>query len=124
MGIYKNLQKVHAAVVVDQVKGAGTLGEQIGVLAVNAIISGMDSDDWKKYMSLFADNAEQLNRLTVKAGSDDSWLRQARAYIVSNAVCAAGTTTFTGNRVTIDVDGDVSDAPDGTVVKPFNIGEV
>jgi hypothetical protein len=77
----------------------------------------MGSDEWKKYMSLFADNTEQLNLLTVKTAGEDGWVMQNRAYIVSNAVCAAGTTTFTGNRVRTDFGSEASEVPDGTVIK-------
>lgn len=122
MTIMKNLEKVHAAVVVDKAKAEGQLGESIGILAVEAIMKGIKSDEWKTYMSLFADNAEQLDRLTVETPGEGTYLRQARAYIVSNAVCAAGTNTFTGARVDERIDDGVnSEDPDGTVSKPPGI---
>ncbi|MDQ3649484.1 MAG: hypothetical protein M3458_04240 [Acidobacteriota bacterium] len=127
MSIMKNLDKVHAAVVVDKMKG-GNLGEQIGVLAVKAITGGIRSAEWKTYMSLFADNAEQLKRLTAEtpgSAGEEGWLPQTRAYIVSNAVCAAATNTFTSARVNSDVDGDLNETPDDTInLRPIVIPNV
>jgi len=127
MSILNNLDKVHAAVVVDKMKGVpkGALGEKIGVLAVDAITNGIKSAEWKSYMSLFADNAEQLNLLTVETPGEDGWLPQARAYIVSNAVCAAGTNTYTGARVDGRIGNGLDETPDGTVaLRPFPIPDV
>jgi hypothetical protein len=127
MSILNNLEKVHAAVVVDNFKGKpkGALGEKLGVLAVKAITGGIKSAEWKSYMSLFADNAAQLNLLTVPTDGEDSWLPQSRAYIVSNAVCAAGTNTQTGNRVDTRMGTGLDETPDGTIdLRPFPIPEV
>jgi hypothetical protein len=122
MSILKNLQKVNAAVVLDNINGnPPTLGKQIGNAAVAAITGGINSAEWKSYMSLFADNAEQLERLTVPKPTDADYLPQLRAYIVSNAVCDATTTTATANRVDNRIDVGMAEAPDGTVNKPFPI---
>jgi hypothetical protein len=118
MSIFKNLEKVHAAVVVDKVTGQGNLGKAIGVLAVKAITKGLGSAEWKTYMAIFADNAAQLNLLTVEDTVNDlDYAPEARAYIVSNAVCAAATNTFTGNRVSPDFGGDLSETPDDEPAK-------
>jgi hypothetical protein len=122
MSILKNLQKVNAAVVLDNVNGnPPTLGKQIGNAAVAAITGGIASPAWKDYMSIFADNAEQLERLTVQKQGEADYLPQLRAYIVSNAVCDATTTTATANRVSNTIDVGLGEAADGTVVKPFPI---
>ena len=93
--ILKNLQNIHAAVVIDTING-GVLGARIGALAIKAITSGMTdangmpTADWKTYMSLFADNVTQLNRLTTTATDGGrSYLPQFRAYIAGNGVCGA-----------------------------------
>jgi hypothetical protein len=112
--IMDNLRKVHAAVAIDNALGSGKLGEDIGRLAVAAITGGIKSPAWRTYMTLFADNPAQLERLTVDpppAGEKD-YLPQLRAYVVSNAVCAADTGTFVADRVDDRINGTVSEAVD------------
>ena len=123
MGIMKNLDKVHVAVVIDTFNG-GNLGQQLSAAAMSAIMKGLGSPEWKKYMSLFADNAEQLTRLTVEDEDEPVEYRWARAYIVSNAVCGAGTTGQTKQNVPTIFDDNLTEAADGTVQKPFPIPEV
>jgi hypothetical protein len=118
MSILKNLQKAHAAVVVDAVKGAtpGALGKAFSNAAVNAITKGLGSDEWRAYMAIFADNAAQLERLTVQKppGEEDDYLPLLRAYVVSNSVCDIGTNTNTVNRVDARIDKGLTDeAADG-----------
>jgi len=105
MSILNNLRKAHAAIVLDQTKKAlepnnpelGKLGAQVNALAVEALTKGINSDAWKDYMKLFASNEAELAQLadTTKtegvAGAQAAWLRQMRAYIVSNAICDIGT---------------------------------
>ena len=127
MNILENLDKVHLAVVKDKVvpnaQGLkGTLGAKIGKLAVDAIMGGIKDPAWAKYMSLFADNADQLKLLTQPVEGEDSYLPEARAYIVSNAVCAAGTNTFTRARVSDQLATAVANNnDDGSVTKPEGI---
>lgn len=112
MTIMKNLKKVHAAVAKDNIV-SGKLGTRIGLLAVEAITGGVKSEAWRDYMSLFADNPEQLERLiSDPPPSDESYLLQLRAYIVSNAICAADTGTFVADRVDDRINGNVSDEVD------------
>ncbi|MDT7603791.1 MAG: hypothetical protein QOF61_1788, partial [Acidobacteriota bacterium] len=62
--------------------------------------------------------AEQLNLLTVEDKDNDlDYAPTARAYIVSNAVCAAGTNTFTINRVNPDFGSGLSETPDDEPAK-------
>jgi hypothetical protein len=77
--------------------------------AIDAITNGVKSEEWKIYMSMFADSRAQLNRLTTPADSDPAWLRESRAYIVSNSICAINTNTRVGNGVSKDlIDGSLS----------------
>lgn len=137
MKIMKRLLKVQAAVAVNKVEGDGSLGVAVGDAAERAMIGGMKSDEWKVYMSLFADSADQLRRLTtteLDAVDDDhaNYLPRIRAYIVANGICAPGTDAATakglmGFRVQIDADkpgGEpLNEAPDPAVValRPVNI---
>ena len=125
MTILRNLQTVHAAVVLDTFRGApNQLGDRIMKLAVAAMEGGIGSEAWKTYMSLFADNAAQLATLRGTDGNTHDYQKQFRAYIVANACCDASTGTETSNRVDDRVDELIaSDAPDNppTIVKPINI---
>ena len=121
MTIYKNLQKVHVAVMLDTLNNpTPTLGMQVMLLAQAAIEGGIASDAWKDYMSLFADNAQQLARLRGLDGSNaKDYQRQFRAYIAANAMCDASTDTKTGARVDTRIDELITDdQPDGTIDRP------
>ncbi len=121
MSIMGNLKKVSAAVEADNDNG-GNFGVRLRKSAINALIGGIRSADWMTYMSIFADNAEQLRRLTVvDEQNDPNWVKESRAYIVSNAVCGANTTTVTTANVRDEIDEGLTDEPDGLVVKPFSI---
>ena len=78
------------------------LGNLLKNAAIAAMMKGIGSDEWKRYMTMFADNEEQLARLTVPEDDEEQWLRESRAYIVSNAVCATATNTQTKNGVATD----------------------
>lgn len=121
MSIINNLKKAKAAVEADTLKG-GNLGFRMRNAAINAIMGGINSAEWKSYMSLFADNAAQLRRLTVPDEQHDpGWLVESRAYIVSNAVCGANTTTQTSQNVRLDIDDGIEVDSDDSVKKPFSI---
>jgi hypothetical protein len=123
--IYQNIGKIHIAVVQDKETRQGDLAQALSALAVEAIMGGLGSEAWVGYMSVFADNAAQLNVLTAAAADEDAYLPRSRAYIVSNAVCAAGTNTATTNGVETDIALVVPDnTPDGTVQKPGIITEL
>lgn len=100
--ILENLSKVHVAVVVDKETKQGDLGLAISQLAVKAIMGGLGSPYWVKYMSIFADNPEQLQLLTKVTENEEEvnpYLPHTRAYIVSNSVCAPATESFTAMGV-------------------------
>jgi hypothetical protein len=124
--ITENLDKTHVAVVIDTYKG-GNLGVRIAQLAIRAVNGGLGSKDWRNYMSLFADNEEQLNLLTTEeVPADKPYLEQSRAYMVSNAVCDAATTTETGFRVDPGIDTGIAEAHEEalTALRPFQIPNI
>lgn len=114
------------------------LGLRLKQAAIKAMMAGIGKKDWNEYMSLFADNSQQLNRLTVPVENEDPWLPEARAYIVANAICGADSTTQTFLRVDALIDDDLkvdSDqsivdpaegqaAANGVIVRPFRIPKV
>jgi len=129
MSIFNNLKKAHAAIVVDQTKKAldpqnanvGTLGAQINTMAVEALTNGLGTDAWKDYMTLFASNAAELAQLADPTktegvpGAQAAWLRQMRAYIVSNAICDIGTNGKTFDKINGDIN-IVDDAPNAAFI--------
>lgn len=124
--IQNNLKKMHAAVIAQRlVNGQSALGKALNGAAVAAVTGGINSPAWKSYMAVFADNPEQLERLTVqKPGQEADYLPQLRAYMVSNAICDASTNGHTNNRVGAGIDGvaGTSDPPVSDAVSdPGNV---
>lgn len=129
MKIRDRLLLVQAAVAVDKVRGTGELGTKVGDAAEAAMVGGMTSDAWKAYMSLFAESADQLKRLTTTEldgeGTDEArYLPRVRAYIVANGICAPGTDAATvKNLMGINANID-ADKPDGDPLSTDPVEEV
>jgi hypothetical protein len=132
MSIYDNLQRTHIAVALDKHKKLSnpSLGTRIGEKAVDAIMNGIGSKEWVRYMALFCDTREELQRLTVPdPDNDGNYMPQMRAYIVANAVCFSETFTQTANGVNRDVE-PLPNTPveegvaDPAAVRPFTIPNV
>lgn len=108
MKILDTLKKTGAAVEAE--------GSDLGLLlknaAVAAITGGIESDAWKTYMRVFADNPAQFERLTVPKADDQNWLRESRAYMVANATCGGITTTQTQQFVDENIDANIDDSVD------------
>lgn len=100
------------------------LGDRLKKAAIEAMMAGIGSDEWKSYMSLFADNAQQLTRLTVRKDGEELWLSEARAYMVANSVCGADSTTQTFLRVDAVIDANLKSDGDNTIKDPPAAGEV
>ena len=88
--------------------------------AINALYAGMGKPEWETYMRNFVDDpptAEtpaQLMRLTSTAADlSTSYLKEARAYALANAICIPGTRTGLLQGIT-----DLLDQPDNTPVDP------
>jgi hypothetical protein len=98
MKIMQRLVKVQLAVLHNKVNGDGEYGKKVGEAAEAAMLKGIASDEWRAYMSLFADSSDQLKRLTTtELDGEDAYLPRIRAYIVANGVCAPGTDAKTIN---------------------------
>ena len=95
----------------------GTVASDLQNKAVAAILAGVRSEEWKTYMQLFAENEDQLARLTATdASKDDPYMQRNLAYVVANAVCGAATTTETGSNVDESIDDGLLDDEDPGVV--------
>ncbi|MGB8510756.1 MAG: hypothetical protein WCD76_20460 [Pyrinomonadaceae bacterium] len=66
-------------------------GDELRKQAILAMYKGMESDAWKEYMGNFATTPEQLTRLTTLTGDHLPYVRQARCYLIANAMCLPGT---------------------------------
>ena len=95
--ITDGIKKVHAAMDIQENKE--DLGKLLRNYAIEAIASGPNTTPWRTYMSMFAENEEQLELLSLPKETDDKYLRHARAYLVANSVCAVHTNTRTGNGI-------------------------
>jgi len=114
MSIRKNLERTAAAVAVDSFNG-GDLADRISAAAVEAIMKGIGTHEWEKYMALFCDTKEELAQLTVVRETDNDYMPKMRAYIVANSVCAADTATETAAGVNEAVEPPAGvAAPSGT----------
>lgn len=111
MSIINNLKRVAAVVAIEDVNGRN-FGELIQNAAIDAINNGIASTEAERYMSLFADNAAQLARLTTDSTDTRTWLRESRAYIMANAVCGTITGTRTHVNVSAEIDDGLPVAPD------------
>ena len=70
----------------------GEISQRVKQGAISAILGG--AADWVAYMNIFAKTPEELARLIPIDGTeDDPEKREARAYLVANAVCTPGTAT-------------------------------
>lgn len=100
------------------------LGFKLKQAAIEAMMAGIGSPEWKSYMSLFADNTEQLNRLTVRAQNEELWMLESRAYMVANSICGADSTTQTSLRVDALIDDQLAVASDNQIIDPPENGAV
>lgn len=112
--IIKKVGAIHIAVVKDKETRGGELAEALSKLAVEAIMEGVGKPAWRKYMSIFADNPDQLKLLSEPGNPEPDYLPKVRAYIVANAVCAAGTNTATTNGLSPQMKSSLVAAVDNT----------
>jgi hypothetical protein len=69
--------------------------------AVEAVLKGIGTPEWERYMRNFHSNSQQLQRLT---GQDEKFMQSTwgpliLAYIAGDALCGGGTTVTTGRNM-------------------------
>ena len=105
------IQNLHAKA--DDVHNDATklVGNTLGDQAVEALLKGAKAPDgtvtaeWKAYMQNFAETDAQLARLNLQDDKQNQpSVRKSCAYIVSNAICAANSTTVVFEGVVPDID--------------------
>ena|SRR6185369_3928883 len=119
--IKDRLNQTNAAMKTDEFRDQ--LGLELKEAAIEAMMAGLGSKQWKSYMSLFADNTAQLTRLTVRAQNEQPWILESRAYMVANSICGADSTTQTSLRVDALIDDNLAAASDNLIIDPPENGE-
>ena len=93
MSIRDNVLEKMAEIQVELVANpaGGPVSQALKAKSIAAIMGG--AAEWVAYMNIYAKNPEELARLIPADGTEnDPIKREARAYLVANAVCAPGTT--------------------------------
>jgi hypothetical protein len=81
----------------------GPKAKELKELAISAVLG--DRASFIAYMKLFAKTPDELARLLPTDGTENHpQKREARAYLVSNAICAPGTATGLIDNVTVRLD--------------------
>ncbi|MBC7911385.1 MAG: hypothetical protein H7Y30_12840 [Pyrinomonadaceae bacterium] len=101
MKILENAREVSKAVI-----DSADVGEALKNAAIKATIGGIESPEWENYMKIFADNDKQLARLTT-VDTQNAWVNESIAYLVSNAICGAATTGSLTQRIDPNLDENV-----------------
>ncbi|MDQ3749891.1 MAG: hypothetical protein M3367_12915 [Acidobacteriota bacterium] len=90
MSIRSNIEKI-----IKQVQDATpdtAQGDEIRRKAVDAIMKGEGSKEWRSYMEMFAENEEQLARLIPTDDTKGVYeMDVARTYLLGNGPCGAQT---------------------------------
>lgn len=90
--------------------------------AVRATLGGVGSADWRLFMTVFADNEQQLQRLTVSDGvAGASYVRETSAYLVGGSICTDITTGHLLDRLDERIDSGINPASDGKIQKWLRI---
>lgn len=74
---------------------ARAIAAEMKKLASKAILKGIDSDEWREYMKVFAkDDTEHIQRLNGEdtAFNETEWGYESLAYVVANSTCDVMTT--------------------------------
>jgi hypothetical protein len=114
----QNVKRVQRAIV-HSASLKDNLAAQVKAVAVKAVRGGKDSDDWKKYMAIFADNEAQLQRLLGNdALANESWFPETTAYLVSNGVCTTPSSLRFTDNIDEHIDDDINDTTPGSLSVP------
>lgn len=84
--------------------GLANAANELQRLAAQAVLGGIKSRAWEKYMKNFASNPSQLTRLIGEdeAFNKTTWSAESLAYIVANSTCGIETTLATRNNMPND----------------------
>jgi hypothetical protein len=126
MKIMERVQYVKQ-VITDDFAANGTLGSDMQLLGVKALLKGRNSTEWSDFMRIFADNKEQLARLTgdtaIDPQANEGWVKESSAYLVAGSPCGGMSPLHFDYLMDEDIDNGLPVNPDGTIVRPIAIPE-
>lgn len=126
MKIMERVQYVKK-VITDDFAANGTLGSDMQKLGVEAMLNGRESPAWAEFMRIFADNEQQLARLTGDITKDsqanEGWVKETSAYIVAGTPCGGMSPLHFDYLMDEDIDNGLPAEPDGKIVRPIAIPE-
>ncbi len=103
--------------------GGASVADDNQRLAIAAVIGGLSSTAWRTFMQQFANNPDQLRRLTATDGTaGNEAMDKRRAYMIGNAICGLPTGITTAREVLTIDEGlppdQPTDTPDCTPTPP------
>ena len=121
MKIIERIALVQAALIAQGTQT--TLHGKMTNAAINAVRGGITSTDWSKYMTLFADNEQQLKRLTGQdeVSQQEGYVKVSSAYLVANGTCGGFTPAGLHQFIDARIDEGLPSEPDGTITRIFDI---
>jgi hypothetical protein len=123
MKILERVQYV-MKVVKEDYEAGGTLGSEIQRIGVAALLKGRTSPEWSEHMRIFADNKQQLARLTGKDDqAEQGYVKESTAYLIASSPCGGMTGTIFHYLMSPDIDLGLPVEPDGTIERPIPIPE-
>ncbi|HKS28722.1 MAG TPA: hypothetical protein VJS44_12925 [Pyrinomonadaceae bacterium] len=114
MTIRANIIRVKGQILADVVSDNKAFSEGVKNKAIDAVLKGQGSPEWRTYMEMFVDpgREDQLARLM---GTDDTAsdpdMNHARAYLVADGPCGTGTVLNFGNFASFLLDAGLPDTP-------------
>ncbi|HEX8147816.1 MAG TPA: hypothetical protein VF591_11605 [Pyrinomonadaceae bacterium] len=122
--IKENVTALSAAIV--KAGKGSALAEDLRRVAAQATVAGINSNEWRALMTVFADNEDQLKRLRgLDAHVAKPYFKETVAYIAGGSMCTSETTATLPNRISDLIDGDnLNDARDPNFVKLFEIPKI
>jgi hypothetical protein len=114
--IKQNVNELRDAILREKDKKGSTFISDVRNAAVKATRGGVSSLEWKTFMTIFADNPEQLERLTVKDGDPSlvgrEYILDSAAYMVGGSICTSETVAHLPHRIDDRIDEGLSDVAD------------
>ena len=94
MSIRDNVKEIRKKMLLEVGENERPTCDKISALGLLAIHNGRNSDEWKEYMTLFAEpgNDAQLARLLATDGTENNdGMNRARAYLLADGPCTPDT---------------------------------
>lgn len=126
--IKQNAEKLRDVIAQEKDRDGSTFIDDLRAAAAAAIRAGVGSEPWKRLMTIFADNPQQLAVLTAKdndpmftdPNSQVGYTRVVSAYLAGGIMCTSETSVHLPQSIDPRIDFQFpSDGPDATFQKFF-----